>query len=45
VSNVLLAPLAKLAHLQAVLERFLVLVRVIIDAFALTALQFDHVVL
>lgn len=44
-SDVLLAPLTELAHLEPVLQRLLVLLGVIVDALAVRALQPDEIVL
>ena len=43
--HVLFAPFAEFVEFQALLERFLVFVAVISDAFAIGTLQFDQVVL
>ncbi len=45
VQFVRLAPLAKLFELQTVLELFFVLMRIIVNAVALTAFEFDQIVL
>ena len=42
---VLVALLAELLELQAILERFFILVGVVVDHFAHRTLQLDHVVL
>lgn len=43
--SVLAANITKLVHLQSLLESFLILMRVIINSFALGAFQFNHVIL